>query len=163
MPQLETGDYLPQLIWLAITFIVLYLLMSRLALPRVAVVLAERDRHIEEDVARAERLKGETDQALRSYAAALTAARAEVQTLHREAAAAISALASKREQAFAADLSARTGQAEQRIEAAKRQALSELPRIATEVAASAFQRLTNETAPHERIGAAVAAVLEGSA
>lgn len=163
MPQLEIGDYMPQLVWLAITFIALYLLMSRLALPRIAAVLADRDRHIEEDLARAERLKGEADQALRSYQAALAQARAEAQTRHRETAAALSALTAKREQAFAADLGARTRDAEQRIVAAKRRALSELPQIATEVAGSAFQRLTGESAPSERIGAAVVAVLKGSA
>ncbi len=163
MPQLEIGDYTPQLVWLAITFILLYVLMWRLALPRVATVLADRDRHIEEDLARAERLKGEADQALRGYQAALAQARTEAQRLHRETAAAMSALAAKREQAFGAALSARTRDAEQQIEAAKRQALSELPQIAAEVAGSAFQRLTGESALSERIGAAVVAVLKGSA
>ena len=162
MPQLDSGDFMPQLVWLAITFIVLYLLMSRLALPGVAGVLAERDRHIEENLGRAERLKGEADRALRSYEAALANARAEAQALNREAAAAISALSAKREQAFAAELNARTREAERRILEAKRQALSELPRIASEVAESAFRRLTGEAAPGQRIDAAVAAVLKGS-
>ena len=163
MPQLEFGDYMPQLFWLGVTFIVLYLLMSRLALPRVASVLAQRDRQIEEDLMRAERLKGEADQVLQSYETALADARAEAQALHRQAAAEVSAVAAKREQAFAAELGQRTQEAEQRIDAAKRQALTQLPQIATEVAASAFQRLTGERPAPERVHAAVGAVLKGSA
>jgi F-type H+-transporting ATPase subunit b len=162
MPQLEVADYMPQLFWLAITFILLLVLMSRLLLPKVGGVLAERDRYIEDELGRAERLKGETDEALRTYETALSKARAEAQGLHRETAAAVSALSAKREQAFAAELTERTRMAERSIEAAKREALKALPQIATEVASSAVQRLTNKPAAVERIGAAVASVLKGS-
>ena len=66
MPQLVVTDYMPQLVWLAITFILLYVLMSRLLLPKVGSVLVERDRYIEDELGRAERLKAETDEALRA-------------------------------------------------------------------------------------------------
>jgi F-type H+-transporting ATPase subunit b len=162
MPQLEVADYTPQLFWLAITFILLLVLMSRLLLPKVGGVLAERDRYIEDELGRAERLKGETDEALRTYETALSNARADAQGLHRETAAAVSALSAKREQAFAAELTERTRMAERSIEAAKREALKALPQIATEVASSAVQRLTNKPAAVDRIGAAVASVLKRS-
>jgi len=163
MPQLEFADFLPQLVWLTISFVVLYLLMSRLALPRIATVLAERDRQIEEDLARAERLKREADETLRSYEAALAAARAEAQGLHRQTSAEISALAGKREQAFAGEIGKRTREAEERIDAAKRRALADLPQVAREVADAAFRRLTGEAPRPERLDAAVASVLKGSA
>jgi F-type H+-transporting ATPase subunit b len=139
MPQLEFADFLPQLFWLAVTFILLYALMSRLALPRVATVLAERDRQIEEDLARAERLKAEADETLRAYEAALIQARSEAQGLHRQASAEFSALAATREQSFAADIGA------------------------CEVADSAFRRLTGEAPNPDRVTAAVSSVIKGSA
>jgi len=162
MPQLVVTDYMPQLVWLAITFILLYVLMSRLLLPKVGGVLAERDRYIEDELGRAERLKAETDEALRAYQMALSNARAEAQNLHREAAAAISAASAQREQAFAAELAERTRAAERSIEGAKQAALTALPQIATEVATSAVQRLINKPAGPGRIGAAVASVLKRS-
>jgi F-type H+-transporting ATPase subunit b len=55
MPQLVVTDYMPQLVWLAVTFVLLYVLMSRLLLPKVGGVLAERDRYIEDELGRAER------------------------------------------------------------------------------------------------------------
>jgi F-type H+-transporting ATPase subunit b len=163
MPQLEFADFLPQLFWLAVTFILLYFLMSRLALPKVATVLAERDRQIEEDLARAERLKAEADQTLKAYESALAEARSEAQNLHRQASAEISALAATREQAFAAEIGARTREAEERIEAAKQRTLQDLPVVASEVADSAFRRLTGEAPAPERVTAAVASILKGSA
>ena len=161
MPQLVVTDYMPQLVWLAITFILLYVLMSRLLLPKVGSVLAERDRYIEDELGRAERLKAETDEALQNYQVALGNARAEAQNLHREAAAAISAASAQREQALAAELAERTRAAEQTIDAAKQSALAALPQIATEVASSAVQRLTNKPGATDRINAAVASVLDG--
>ena len=88
-------------------------------------------------------------------------ARAEAQNLHREAAAVISAASGQREQAFAAELAERTRAAEQNIDAAKQAALAALPQIATEVASSAVQRLTNKPGATDRIDAAVASVLNG--
>jgi F-type H+-transporting ATPase subunit b len=137
--------------------------MSRFALPKVATVLVERDRQIEEDLARAERLKREADETLRAYDAALREARAEAQNLHRQISAENSALAGSREQAFAADIGARTREAEERIDAAKRRALADLPTVASEVADSAFRRLTGEAPAPERVTAAVSSVLKGSA
>jgi F-type H+-transporting ATPase subunit b len=163
MPQLEFADFLPQLFWLLVSFILLYVLLSRIALPKVATVLVERDRQIEEDLARAERLKAEADETLRAYDAALTEARGEAQSLHRQASAKISALAARREQAFAAEIGARTREAEERIDAAKRRALADLPVLASEVADSAFRRLTGEAPAPERVTAAVASVLKRSA
>ena len=163
MPQLEFADFLPQLFWLAVTFILLYFLMSRLALPKVATVLAERDRQIEEDLARAERLKAEADETLKAYATALTEARSEAQNLHRQASAEISPLAAKRAQAFAAEIGARTREAEERIEAAKQRTLQDLPVVASEVADSAFRRLTGEAPNPERVTATVASILKRSA
>jgi F-type H+-transporting ATPase subunit b len=162
MPQLEIADFLPQLFWLAVSFILLYVLMSRLALPKVATVLAERDRQIEEDLARAERLKREADETLKAYATALTEARSEAQNLHRQASAEMTALAAKREQAFAAEIGARTREAEERIGAAKQRTLADLPTVASEVADSAFRRLTGEAPAPDRVTAAVASVLKGS-
>ena len=79
MPQLITADFAPQLIWLVITFVLLYLVIWRISLPRIIEVLEERQRRIDDDISTAESLKKEADEALSAYEIALTEARAKAQ------------------------------------------------------------------------------------
>src|SRR5713226_4107678 len=79
-PPFDAHSFASQLIWLALTFIALYLLMSRVALPRIGSILEERRRHIEADLAEAQRLKGDSDAAIAAYEKALADARGRAQT-----------------------------------------------------------------------------------
>lgn len=159
MPQLNFADYEPQLVWLAITFVLLYVMMRRWALPKVARVLEERERRIKSDLERAERLKAEADEALAAYRKTLADARAKAQAELRAAAAAAAAEASKREAAFAASMAERSRAAEQRIAEAKRAALADMRTVAAEVAAAMTVKLAGVTAPADDVRAAVDAAL----
>ena len=76
MPQLDPSTFSPQLFWLVVTFIVLLLLMWRVALPSIAAVLDEREKRIRQDLTRAEKLKVEADEAQAGWQKALATARA---------------------------------------------------------------------------------------
>ena len=74
-PPFDATTFGSQLLWLAITFAALYLLMSRVALPRIGEILEVRRDRIEGDLAEADRLRQKTDQAIAAYEAALAEAR----------------------------------------------------------------------------------------
>ena len=76
-PPLDHTTFVPQLVWLAISFGLLYLLLSRVALPRVGEVIEERADRIRRDLDQAEKLKVETEGALAAYEQALTEARSK--------------------------------------------------------------------------------------
>lgn len=81
MPQL-CGDWMGnQVFWLIVTLIVIFFILSRIALPRIAAVLAERQGTITNDLAAAEDLKAKAEEAEETYKKALADARAEAQSI----------------------------------------------------------------------------------
>jgi F-type H+-transporting ATPase subunit b len=141
-PPFETSSFAPQLVWLALIFGLLYLLMSRLALPRVASILSNRRTTIDSDLEASRDLQAKAHSAAQSNEATLRAKKEEAQAIGREAhekiAAEIGAARAVAEQRFAAALT----EAERRIGAEKAQALTHVESIAGDAAAAIIARLT---------------------
>ncbi len=83
-PPFQKDTFASQLVWLVLIFGVLYLLMSRVALPRIGAIMAARQTSIEADLAEARRLKEESDAAIAAYEKALADARSRAQALANE-------------------------------------------------------------------------------
>ena len=84
MPQLNPLDWGPQLIWLLITFGVLYLLMVNVALPRIGSVIEARADRIAKDLAEADRLRRQTEEAIAAYEQALAEAKQKAHAIVEE-------------------------------------------------------------------------------
>ena len=141
MPQLDVSTHPPQLIWLAITFVTFYLLMSRVVLPRIGGVLTARAERITSDLARAEGLKKQAQEMQAAYDAAIAKARAEAQDLVREATQSVTKEADARRGELEHRLGEEARQAEARIAAAKDAAMVELRSVAADVAQSMASKL----------------------
>ena len=142
MPQFDPTTFSPQLVWLGITFLALYLLMSKLIIPRVSGILSQREDRIDGNLQRAEALKEEAAQVLAAYQKAIADARAQAQAALAKAAADIAAETSHREAEFAKKMADQTVAAEASIRSAKTQALADVRGIASEVAAMMASKLT---------------------
>jgi F-type H+-transporting ATPase subunit b len=143
-PPLDPSMYAAQLVWLAITFGLLYALVRRIFLPRVDAILEDRSGRIKSDFALAEKLKRDTEQALASYEQALTDARAKargVTTVMRENLAKETA---KERARIEAQLAAMLAEAENRIGAAKSKALASIDEVASGVASAVVFRLIDK-------------------
>jgi F-type H+-transporting ATPase subunit b len=159
MPQLDPAVFLPQLFWLLVTFVGLYLVMSKVALPRVNEVFDARATRIANDLDRAAALKAEAEAAMQSYEKAQSEARAKAADLVRQTEAAMAAQTTARQAQLARELGERLKTAESRIATAKGAALGNLTQMSSEVARAAVQRLIGENvspAEAERVTAAVA-------
>lgn len=141
MPQLNPLDWAPQLIWLALTFGILYLLMKYVALPRIGSVIEMRQARIAGDIDAADKLRRETQEAIAAYEQALAEAKARAHTIAQEGRAKLNAEIAAERAALEKELAAKQAEAEASIEAAKRAALKEVNAVAAETAAEIVQRL----------------------
>jgi F-type H+-transporting ATPase subunit b len=159
MPQLDFSTFAPQLIWLAIVFTGLYLVMARFALPKVGGAIEQRQRRIAEDLGTAERLKEETERANAAYEAALAKARAEAHGIDREIHQRIAAEIDKERQALDARLGAELAKAEAQIAATKSRALGEIKAVASDTAGEIVSALIGAAVPREAVARAVDAAM----
>jgi len=157
-PPFESSNFAPQLVWLALIFGLLYLLMSTVALPRVRKILVNRRTTIDSDLEASRELQAKATSAAQRNEATLAAKKEEAQAIGREAhekiAAEISAARASAEQKFAAALAG----AEGRIAAEKSQALAHVESIATEAAAEIVAKLTGASVDPATVASAYANV-----
>jgi F-type H+-transporting ATPase subunit b len=161
MPQFNPEWFASQIFWLVVTFVVLYLLMSRIALPRVSQIIEDRQNKVEDDLAKAEKLRTEAQEVYEAYEKALQEARADAQKVLRETGDEIAAEQAKRNEAFTKELDQKTREAEDRIQAAKTEALDSLQSVAGEVAQSATAKLIGANIGKDRAEKAVKQAMGG--
>lgn len=153
-PPFDTSNFAPQLVWLVLVFGVLYLLMSRLALPQVAAILATRENTISSNLDAARDLQVKAQAADAENNATLRSKKDEAQAIGREGqqkiAAEIGALRSSAEKKFSEEIAA----AEARIAAEKAEALTHVESLAKEAAASIIAKLTGAQVDAKTLAAA---------
>jgi F-type H+-transporting ATPase subunit b len=159
-PPFEKQTFASQLLWFALTFVVLYLLMSRLALPRIGSILEERRRRVESDLAEAQRLKEASDAAIAAHEKALAEARGRAQTLANETREKAAAAAELRRKGVDAKLGAHIAEAEKSIAGTRTAAMANVHGIASEAAAAIVERLTGIAPRSQEVADAVGDVLK---
>jgi F-type H+-transporting ATPase subunit b len=157
MPQLNPLDWGPQLIWLLITFGILYLLMVKVALPRIGAVIDARAAHIAKDLAEADRLRRQTEEAIAAYEQTLAEAKQKAHAIVEEGRAKLKAESAAERARLDSELAERGAEAETRINAAKTSAMRDVNEVAAEVAADIVRQLIGVTPAKIEIASAVAA------
>jgi F-type H+-transporting ATPase subunit b len=163
MPQLDFATYVPQLVWLAISFILFYGLMSRVGLPKIGAVIAERRHRIEGDLDAAKRMKTEIEVVVQSYERALSEARTQAAAQINATKERLNQIAADRQHQAMAVLNEQAKAAEARIHAAKAQAMGNVQAIAVAAAQSATARLIGDTLDEAAVGSVVDRVMKGRA
>jgi F-type H+-transporting ATPase subunit b len=159
-PPFDAHSFASQLVWLAIAFVLLYLLMWKLALPKVGGVIENRQKRIAGDVAEAGRLKQQSDEAVADYEKALADARGRAQAIANETREKQAAAADATRKKVEGELNAKLAQAEKTIAATKAAAMSNVRGIAEEAAAAIVERLIGAAPNQKAVADAVADVLK---
>ena len=154
-PPFQSQHFPSQLLWLTLTFVLLYALMARIALPRIGAIFAERSRRIAADLAAAQSLKEQSEAANAAYEKALADARARAQSIAsatRERQASEAEAVQKR---LEAELHERLAAAERSIAATQAAAMANVHTIAADAASAIVERLIGKAPAEQEVAAAL--------
>ncbi|MEY8829229.1 F0F1 ATP synthase subunit B' [Sedimentitalea sp. XS_ASV28] len=160
MPQLCFDWFPNQIFWLVVTLVVIFLVLSRVALPRISAILAERQGTITNDLAAAEDLKAKATEAEEAYNKALADARTEAQAIVAKARAEIQADLDVAIEKADAEIAARSAESEKAIAEIRAGALENVKIVATDTAAEIVTALGGQ-ADADAIQTAVASQMKG--
>jgi F-type H+-transporting ATPase subunit b len=158
-PPFDPATFGSQLFWLLICFGGLYLLMSRVALPRIGGILEARSGRITGDLAEAARLKQETDAAIAAYEQALAEARQNAHGIAQKGRDAAKAEVDADRRRIEGELQGRLDAAETRIGEVKAGALAQVDAIAKDAAEAMVEVLIGAGVAKAEIARAVDAAL----
>jgi F-type H+-transporting ATPase subunit b len=159
-PPFQKETFASQLVWLALTFVLLYVLMSKVALPRIAAILADRGKRVADDLAAAERLKEQSDTANAAYQKALADARARAQAIAGDTRQRQAAEAEETRKRLEAELRERLLTAEKSIDATRTAAMANVRTIAADAAGAIVERLIGQAPAERDVAAALTDVLK---
>jgi F-type H+-transporting ATPase subunit b len=154
-PPFQKETFASQIVWLVVTFVALYLLISRIAIPRIGGIIEDRARRIEGDFAAAQRMKQESEAALAAYEKSLAEARNRAQAIGTEIRDRLHAEAEVKRKALEATLNTQLADAEKQIAATKSAAMANVRGIAIDAAAAIVERLIGSAPAAPAVAAAV--------
>jgi len=159
-PPFQSQTFAGQLIWLAIAFVLLYTMMAKWALPRVASIMESRQKRIADDIAEATSLKRQSDEAVAAYEKALADARARAQAIAHETHEKQAAEAEATRKTLEAELNVKLAQAETSIAATKQAAMANVRVIAEDATRAIVERLIGSAPSEQAVAQAVADALK---
>jgi F-type H+-transporting ATPase subunit b len=160
-PPFQKETFASQLVSFGVAFVLLYVIVSKIALPRVGGIIEARQSKIEGDLAEAERLKGESDAALKAYETELATARTNAQAIGSDIREKLNKQADAERKQLEDRLAAKLADAEKSIAATRATAMGNVRSIATDAAGAIVQRLAGVAPDAKTVDAAVAATLKG--
>src|ERR1700761_2538070 len=160
-PPFDSSTFASQLVSLVVFFVALYIIVSRFALPRVGALIDARQNKIEGDLAEAQKLKDESETALKAYEGELAAARSKAQAIGAETREKANAASEAERKSLEDKLAIKLADAEKAIAATRTAAMSNVRGIAADAASAIVQRLTGTTPDGGTVASAVDASLKG--
>jgi F-type H+-transporting ATPase subunit b len=159
-PPFDSHTFASQLVWLVITFVLLYVVLAKVALPRVGGIIAERQKRIDDDLAQANSFKTQSDSAIAAYEKALADARNRAQSIANDMREKQTAEAESVRKKIEDRFNVKLADAEKAIAATKQAAMANVRGIATDAAKAIVERLTGKAPADTAIDAAITDVLK---
>lgn len=161
MPQLDPGLFPNLIFWLLVSLGALYLILTRVALPRIGRILAERNDAIAGDLEQAAVFKRRAEEAESAYNAALARAREEAQKIAADTKTQINKELATLMARADAEIAVKAAESERRIREIEASAADSVSEVARSTAFAIVAALGPRPADDAAIEAAVANRLKG--
>lgn len=162
MPQLDYHLFAPQLVWLAIAFVTLYLVMSRMAVPAISDTLERRQAKIQGDLDAAEKANEDTRALVAAYEKRLADSREDARRLMREQGETDSNAASARLHELSERLAQQIDEAEKRIAKQRDDVMAGLEQMARDIGQDVYGKLAGQAADANALAGKVATAMKGA-
>ena len=160
-PPFNGETFASQLFWLAICFVFLFVMMWKVALPRIGAIIDNRQKSIDDDLAAAAKFKADSEAAIAAYEKALADARSKAQALANETRDKQAAAAEATRKKLEGELNIKLADAEKTIAATKQAAMANVRTIAADATKAIVERLTGKAPADSAVDAAVSDALKG--
>jgi F-type H+-transporting ATPase subunit b len=154
-PPFASQTFPSQLLWLAISFGALYLIMSRVALPKLGGLIEQRKARIAKDLEDAATMQQKADAAAAAHQKKIADARSKAMAMAQEARDKLAAEGAAKRKALEDELNAKIADADRQIESTRVQAMSNVDAIARDAASAIFQRILGRAAESDAVAKAV--------
>tara|TARA_B100001029_G_scaffold137035_1_gene116056 strand:+ start:117 stop:707 length:591 start_codon:yes stop_codon:yes gene_type:complete len=155
MPQLNPEFWVSQIFWLILTFGVLYIVLSKLILPKISANLELRKSQIQENIEAAEKQRQDSESKLKDYDDIVSKSKLEAKNIFKEAREkALKSINSKKE-TLEKQINDEIKKAEQEINLLKKSAPDKINKIAIETSSELVKRLIGAEVNNSSISAIV--------
>ncbi len=154
-PAFDTTHFSGQLLWLAITFGLLYLMMSKVIVPRMQSIIQTREGLLNKDLTQAHEAKARAEEAGKAYEKSLTEARQSAQALAQEAHAKLTKETDAKRKSLEDELSKRMSDANAKITATRTKAMKNVRSIAADTASALVERIIEKAPAASAVDAAL--------
>jgi F-type H+-transporting ATPase subunit b len=159
-PPFQREHFPSQVVWLVLTFVLLYVLMARVALPRIGSILAERSKRIADDLKTAQDFKEQSEAASAAYEKALADARARAQSIANATRERQAGEAQQAQKHLEAQLHERLAAADRSIAEKRTAAMANVRSIAADTATAIVERLIGKAPAAQEVAAALGDVIK---
>ena len=142
MPQLDFSTFIPQIFWLFVSLSILYLILSKYALPRVSDVIEERKDIIAHDIDEAKKFSLDSKKAIEDLTLKMSKAKSESQQIVNNALIEVKSKNETKKEKIILEINEELLDAEKEIFEKKEIALKDVTKISKELAKEMLDNLS---------------------
>ena len=155
MPQLNPEFWISQIFWLTLTFGILYLVLSKLILPKISANLESRKSQISENIEAAEKQREDSETKLKEYEEIITKNRLDAKTIFHQAREKVLKDINAKREVLDKQIDEEIVKAEEEIKTLRESAPDKINKIAIETSFELVQKLIGAEVNNSSISAIV--------